>query len=189
MAQIAGPDGKSDQNLPTPPQSLAPIDDDALRDTLKRCSPATGEAARLYRITGNAEHVPAIIRGVVERFVEPNLRTRLAEPTEELRLSEDLGLDSLTLMELVMFAEDVLPISIDNDHLTHVHTLGDLQRLIASALPRSPAKPSNGGWGPRGIPYFPAPRISARPPVEYQRLAGLSLRPKRLATENRDRPG
>jgi acyl carrier protein len=189
MAQIDDPAGESGQTLPTPPQSRAPINDDALQDALKRCSPATVEAARLYRSTGNAEHVQTIVRGVVARFVEPNQRARLAGPTENLRLSEDLGLDSLTLMELVMFAEDVLPISIDNNKLTHVRTLGDLQRLIADALPRSPAESLNGGLGPRGIPHFPAPDIALRSPAEYHRLAGLSLRPKRLAAESRDRPG
>jgi len=57
-------------------------------------------------------------------------------------LSEHLGLDSLTMIELVMIAEDVLQISIDNRELRDIHTVGDLQRFVARKLHRvAPANP------------------------------------------------
>ena len=157
---------------------------------MKRCPPSTYEAARLFRATGDVGHLPAIVHGIIERFVEPDLRASLANPDDDLRLIEDLGIDSLTLMEIVALAEEALEISIDWE-LGQVRTLGDVRRLVAGAqggLPRrSPAKPLNGKLGPRGIPHFPAPHIPLRSPAEYQRLVGRSLRPKRLATERRDR--
>ena len=56
---------------------FAPDDEAALREALKRCSPSTFEAAVQFRKTGNADHMPAVVIGVIERFVEPDLRAKL----------------------------------------------------------------------------------------------------------------
>ena len=80
------------------PKPFAPEDEAALREALKRCSPSTFEAAVQFRKTGNAEHVPAVVIGVIERFVEPDLRVKLKDADDDLRLIEDLGIDSLTMM-------------------------------------------------------------------------------------------
>ena len=48
----------------------------------------------------------------------------------------------MTMIELVMIAEDVLQISIDNRELRDIHTVGDLQRFVARKLHRvAPANP------------------------------------------------
>src|SRR5687767_5723647 len=79
---------------------LTAAEDAALREALKRCSPATYAAARQFRETGNRRHLPAIVGGMIERFVDREQRAKLNPPDERLRLAEDLGLDSLTMMEL-----------------------------------------------------------------------------------------
>src|SRR5690348_3237535 len=90
-------------------------EDARLREALKRCSAGTYFAAREFRRTGGAHHLPAIVHGVIERYVDRELRGKMRAPSSELRLAEDLGLDSLSMMEIVMLAEDVLRISIDNE--------------------------------------------------------------------------
>ena len=60
--------------LPLATKPFAPDDEAALREALKRCSPSTFEAAVQFRKTGNADHMPAVVIGVIERFVEPDLR-------------------------------------------------------------------------------------------------------------------
>ena len=124
---------------PAPSTTLAsatsPGDDDArLREALKRCSPATLEAARAFRSTDDYAHLPAIVTGVIERFVERELRAKLAPSSADLRLVEDLGLDSLTLMEIVILTEDVLPVTINNDELRHLRTLGNVTEFIECKL-------------------------------------------------------
>jgi len=104
---------------------------DRLRETLKRCSPATCEAALRLRQTGNLEFLPVVVDGIVERYVEPALRPQLQTGRADLRLAEDLGLDSLTLMEIVMLAEEVLQISITNEELTRLRTLGEVRDFLA----------------------------------------------------------
>ncbi len=128
----------------SPNNTPAPDDDPALRETLKRCSPATYYAACKFRATRDPELLRAVVLGVVERFVERDLRGKLQGASEEvmaLRLREDLGLDSLTMMEVVMIAEEVLPITISNEELTRLRTLGSVQQFIVDkvATGRPPA--------------------------------------------------
>jgi 3-hydroxyacyl-[acyl-carrier-protein] dehydratase len=110
------------------------LDHADLREALKRCSPATYYAACKFREYGDATQLPAIVVGVIERFVERDLRAKLQHQPEPLRLREDLGLDSLTMMEVVMLAEEVLPISVNNEELTQLRTIGDVQRFMLAKL-------------------------------------------------------
>jgi acyl carrier protein len=116
----------------------ATLDDPELREALKRCSPATYFAACKFRQTGDHAHLVAIIAGVVERYVERDLRAKVQTGDASLRLREDLGLDSLTMMEIVMLAEEVLRISISNEELTHLRTLADVHGFFEAKL-REPA--------------------------------------------------
>jgi acyl carrier protein len=120
----------------SPPLELA--DDPQLREALKRCSPATFEAARTFRTNRDLDQLPVIIHGVIERYVEPELRPRLRDQAEELRLVEDLGLDSLSLLEVVLLAEDVLQVSLSADELRHCHTVADVRQFLE--------------WKVRGLP-------------------------------------
>lgn len=103
-----------------------------LVDTLKRCSPATAEAACQYRRTHDPAHLDAVVRGVIERYVERGLRPKLATAADGLRLVEDLGFDSLTLMEIVLLLEDALRVSVSNEELLALRTIGDVRRFVAS---------------------------------------------------------
>jgi 3-hydroxyacyl-[acyl-carrier-protein] dehydratase len=170
-----------------PENSLTPADEAFLRAALKRCSASTYEAACRFRHTGNIEHLPAIVHGIVARYVEPDLRAKLEPPDDGLRLIDDLGIDSLTLMQIVLLVEDVLRVSINNEELCPLRTLGDVQRLIAGVVPSSPAQPPIEQLGSLGHSQFPAPWVPVRSPAEYQLLVGRSLCPKRLASESRGR--
>jgi 3-hydroxyacyl-[acyl-carrier-protein] dehydratase len=114
--------------------------DDGLRDALKRYSPATREAACQFRRTGNAAHLPAIVQGIIEHCVEHAARDKLARGGENLRLVEDLGIDSLTMLEIVFLAEEVLEISIENEEVRTLRTVGEVQEFIASKLGAGPAR-------------------------------------------------
>ena len=110
------------------------LDNDDLREALKRCSPSTYYAACKFRQHGDVTQLPAIILGVIERYVDRELRPKLQDRPETLRLREDLGLDSLTMMEVVMLAEEVLQISISNEELTQLRTIADVQSFMSGKL-------------------------------------------------------
>ncbi len=105
-------------------------DETALRDALKRCSAPTLEAAVQFRKSHDITQVPVVVIGVIERFVEPSLRAKLKEADDELRLVDDLGIDSLTMMEIVILVEDVLQMQINNDELRNLRTVGDVKTFI-----------------------------------------------------------
>jgi len=113
---------------------FTPADDAYLRDALKRCSPSTREAACAFRRTGSPDHLPAIVHGLIEHYVERGVRAKLSRSGDGLRLVEDLAIDSLTMLEIVFLAEDVLQISIDNEELRPFRTVGDVKQFIASKL-------------------------------------------------------
>lgn len=137
MRQASNPDPVT-QHLILGQQGTVPAaDDEYLRDALKRCSPATREAAREFRRTGDTTHIPAIIHGLIEHYVEPEARAKLGGGGDQLRLVEDLAIDSLTMLEIVFLAEDVLQISIDNEEVRPFRTVGDINRFIAGKLERA----------------------------------------------------
>ena len=117
-----------------------PADDPALREALKRCSPATYYAACKFKSFGRSDDLRTLVLGVIERFVERELRPKLADASDTLRMREDLGIDSLTMMEVVMIAEEVLRISVSNEELTQLRTLGDVHKYILTKT-ASPAPP------------------------------------------------
>lgn len=141
-----------------PAKPFAPEDEASLREALKRCSPSTFEAAVQFRKTGNPEHVPAVVIGVIERFVEPDLRVKLKDADDDLRLIEDLGIDSLTMMEIVILVEDVLQMSINNDELRNLRTVGDVKTFIDCKIRGLPL--------PKPTKFIPIEHIGAVMPIQ-----------------------
>src|SRR4030095_16992216 len=144
--------------IPNTPKQFAPEDEAALREALKRCSPSTFEAAVQFRKTGNAEHVPAVVIGVIERFVEPDLRMKLKDADDDLRLIEDLGIDSLTMMEIVILVEDVLQSQTNNDEFAILRPLGDVKTFIDCKIRGLPL--------PKPTKFIPIEHVAAVMPIQ-----------------------
>jgi len=130
MPDLANTSAGEPSNPPFQLKPFKPEDETALRESLRRCSPSAFEAAVQFRKTGNPDHVPAVVIGVIERFVEPDLRAKLKDVDDDIRLIEDLGIDSLTMMEIVILVEEVLQLSINNDELRNLRTVGDVKTFI-----------------------------------------------------------
>jgi len=158
MPESAQSNVSSNKPFPLTPKPFAPDDEAALREALKRCSPSTFEAAVQFRKTGNADHMPAVVIGVIERFVEPDLRAKLKDADDDLRLIEDLGIDSLTMMEIVILVEDVLQLTINNDELRNLRTVGDVKTFIDCKIRGLPL--------PRPTKFLPIEHIGAVMPVQ-----------------------
>jgi 3-hydroxyacyl-[acyl-carrier-protein] dehydratase len=144
--------------IPLTNKPFSPEDETALREALKRCSPSAFESAVQFRKTGNAEHVPAVVIGIIERFVEPDLRIKLKDADDDLRLIEDLGIDSLTMMEIVILVEDVLQMTINNDELRNLRTVGDVKTFIDCKI--------RGLALPKPTKFIPIEHIGAVMPVQ-----------------------
>jgi acyl carrier protein len=66
----------------------------------------------------------------VKKIVADNLSVEESEITEKTSFVEDLGADSLDLVDLVMALEKELGISIDDEKLSELSTLSDVIDLI-----------------------------------------------------------
>jgi acyl carrier protein len=140
------------------PKPFTSEDEAALRDTLKRCSPASVEAAVQFRKTQDANLVPAVVIGVIERFVEADIRPKLRQGDDDLRLVEDLGVDSLTMMEIVILVEDVLQMQINNEELRNLRTVGDVKIFIDCKVRGLPL--------PKPTKHMPVEQIAAVMPIQ-----------------------
>jgi acyl carrier protein len=163
MAEVA-------DNAPVPTAPLTAEEEAALRESLKRCPPATLEAVLAYRRTGDTQYIPTVVLGIIERFVEPDQRPRLKNPDPDLRVIEDLGVDSLTMMEIVLLVEESLKLSIKNEELRNLRTIGDINAFIECKVQGKPA--------PAGTRFLPIEAIAAvmpmQPPFLFLQEASLN---------------
>jgi 3-hydroxyacyl-[acyl-carrier-protein] dehydratase len=146
------------ESMESKKSGLSPEDEAALREALKRCSPATLEAALAYRRSGGAQYVATVVHGILERFVDPEHRPRLQHPEPDLRVVEDLGVDSLTMLEVVMLVEETLKISIKNEELRGLRTIGDINTFIECRVTGRPA--------PKAPQFFPIESIMEAMPIQ-----------------------
>jgi 3-hydroxyacyl-[acyl-carrier-protein] dehydratase len=101
-----------------------------LKEGLRRCSPETIEAAIRFREKGEVEAIPTIVFGILDRYQPATAAVKLSEANENTRLIEDIGLDSLTLLEIVLSIEEVLKLRIENEELREIRTLGQLNKFL-----------------------------------------------------------
>lgn len=114
--------------------SLTPETEQSLRELLKRCSPETVAAALRFRITKDPAGVDVVVLGIIERFLDHDVRPRLRSGGDGLRVFDDLGIDSLAMVEVVMVVEEVLQIKINNEELRDLRTIGDIKTYIDCRL-------------------------------------------------------
>lgn len=68
----------------------------------------------------------------VKKIVADNLSVEESDITEKTSFVEDLGADSLDLVDLVMALEKELGISIDDEKLSELSTVSDVIELIGT---------------------------------------------------------
>jgi acyl carrier protein len=71
-----------------------------------------------------------VVLGVLTFYLARKPRQDLEELPGETRLVEDLGCDSLTMMDTVFMVESLFDIKIDDDELEKIVTLDDLRAQL-----------------------------------------------------------
>ncbi|MEP6822557.1 MAG: acyl carrier protein [Chthoniobacterales bacterium] len=102
---------------------------DSLRRSFKRCREGTVEAIIALRETGDTAQIPAIVRGIVWRYVQPEARPVVEEATPETPLA-GLGIDSLMMLEVVLDVQDALDLVIEDSDLRQMQTIGDVVSFL-----------------------------------------------------------
>lgn len=68
----------------------------------------------------------------VKQIVADSLGADSADITEETSFKEDLGADSLDLMEMVMAFEEEFEVEIPSEDLEKITTVGDVMKYLES---------------------------------------------------------
>ncbi len=105
-----------------------------LKETLRHCPEGTLEALLNFRATGDADSLIAFVKGAITRHLDPDQAAALETATPETKLIDDVGIDSLTLTEIVIMIEECLEISIPNEDLLRLSTLGSLNEYLSSRV-------------------------------------------------------
>jgi len=105
-----------------------------IKHALRRCGAPALEAALRFQAARNPADVAPVIHGLITREMPEETTIDLATSPGTTRLIEDIGLDSLGLMEIVMAAEDIFGITIENSELRSISTLDQLNHFVAAKL-------------------------------------------------------
>jgi acyl carrier protein len=73
------------------------------------------------------------IQATFARIVEEIAKVDGAEVTREKRLREDLGVDSLSLIDVAVAAEDAFGVNIPDEDLERLQTVGDVVDYVRRA--------------------------------------------------------
>jgi 3-hydroxyacyl-[acyl-carrier-protein] dehydratase len=101
-----------------------------LRESFKRCSPATLEAIFRFRSERDLDAVIVCVHGIIERYLKLEPGEHLAQRPDSTRLGEDLGIDSLTMLEIVMAIEEALDFRAEDSDVRNIRTLGDVRQYV-----------------------------------------------------------
>ena len=100
-----------------------------IKHSFRRCREGTADAIIELQRTGDASLIPAIVRGIVWRYVHQDVRPIVEQATAETPLVS-LGIDSLTMMEVVLDVQDALDLVIEDADLKDMKTIGDVIGLL-----------------------------------------------------------
>lgn len=118
------------------PDSSAPPD--RIRQLLRGFPEAAIDACRRFEDTGSLAAFDEALSRIVQHHLDKPPATDVASLPGSTRLVEDLGLDSLTMVEMVFLFEDLFSTKIPPEDLTKVVTLEDLRTLLKTRLPSAP---------------------------------------------------
>ncbi|AWI09103.1 acyl carrier protein [Ereboglobus luteus] len=100
-------------------------------EKLSRYEPEVREAYARYCETGDVDAVQIVIIAMVrEHLPKPSD----APITDEQKLVEDLGYDSLAVAEVVFAIEDTFGLRIETSEIMQISTVGSLKEFIAKKL-------------------------------------------------------
>ncbi|MCC5838603.1 MAG: hypothetical protein JJT96_00650 [Opitutales bacterium] len=75
-----------------------------------------------------------VVFGILLFLLPERSDLKAGDLPEETDLRGDLGVDSITIAEMVFLVEDLFELSISNEDLAAVHTVADLKALLHTRL-------------------------------------------------------
>jgi 3-hydroxyacyl-[acyl-carrier-protein] dehydratase len=112
-----------------------------LEEELRRAPEGTREALEAFKLSGDQKQLERFSFGIIERNIDETYHPILQSADDSTRIIDDLGIDSLTMMEIVMTFEDALNIELIDDELKGMTTLGDMKAELLRKLESAKSSP------------------------------------------------
>ncbi|MEM6883922.1 MAG: phosphopantetheine-binding protein [Verrucomicrobiota bacterium] len=109
---------------------LSEQDKEELQESFRRCRPGTLEAIYEYRESGSAESLETVVYGIIDRYMPPESPMKIDDADDDTLLADDLGIDSLTMLEIVLSIEEALAVRVDDSELQTIRTLGEVKEYL-----------------------------------------------------------
>jgi len=101
-----------------------------IEEALVGFEPSCVAAALRYRESGEFEDFWAMLPGIIAFHLPRSAARPPAVLEDEMRLNEDLGLDSLGVLAIADIVENKYGISLDDERIAGVRTLSDFKDLV-----------------------------------------------------------
>ncbi|MDP0501348.1 MAG: acyl carrier protein [Verrucomicrobiota bacterium JB022] len=107
---------------------------DKAADRLRGHPPETLAAYRAYQASHDPSHLDELVLRLLVFLLPEQPAQGPMELPDSTRLREDLGVDSITIAELVFMLEDLFDLTIQNEELVGLETVADLRRFIRQKI-------------------------------------------------------
>lgn len=124
--------------------SLSTKSEESLRQELRGFPEAAVGAVLSLREEFTPGRLRAAMLRVLEFYLPKSGARSLTGVSDEMRLSEDLGVDSLALAEAAFKLDELLTVPIETHETAQVKTIGALHALLCEKLGLQPATGSGG---------------------------------------------
>ena len=115
-----------------------PIADD-LRATLRGFPEETVQACAEFKATKSPTAFDRALLGLLHQHLSPKPPRPLSTYPGTTPLVAELGLDSITMVELTFIFEDLFQAKLPQEELVKIVTIDDLRALLHRSLPGAPA--------------------------------------------------
>ena len=114
--------------------ALSAKSEDDIRTELRGFPASAVEAVLALRGDFSADRLRAALLGVLEFYLPKSAARSLAGVPDTARLSEDMGVDSLSLAEAAFKLDELLAVPIETHETAQVKTVGELHTLLCRKL-------------------------------------------------------
>ncbi len=108
--------------------------DKRLEDELDRAPKGTREALSAFKESGDLDQLEVFAKGIIARNIDDAYAEVLNKADDSTRMVDDLGIDSLTMLEIAMTFEDALGIELIDDELSGIKTYGGMREYLVEQI-------------------------------------------------------
>jgi acyl carrier protein len=105
----------------------APVAQKRVQESLVGFPPRVTSSYLAFAESGDLANLDVVVLGVLQFYLAKKPAVPLEEMAGTTRLVEDLGCDSLTMMDTVFLVETLFDIKLDDTELTQLGTLDELR--------------------------------------------------------------